>query len=410
MSTCVGNKKQLLAYGITLISIVFSPLAAASFIESTIGTAVVNDATAAYYNPAGLVLISEPQLIPIVTAARFRSRFNGQSTARINAITESGSSSSTTNYISPSFYFGMPASDRIFLGIATLTNVANREVDEGGVLRYIQAKNDVQDYNLVTAIGIKLNTIFSVGAGINFSYLKLDSDPITGFPGAIATDTESHNSSDGHGVSIDVGVLLKPYTGTVLGLNYHSLTAYCLSGQSTYIGPPYLSSPHYRSMVRSPARTTFSINQFLTPTFGLIGTLQRIQWSVTQNTNIYSLAALVGAQPSIINVSVPFNLHNTWLVTLGGHWQLSPQWLWRLVGTYNQSPGNGYYQLAVGDSMTVATSAQYTLNKQWSIDGGYAHAFIHDQGIHISNNRFLVDGTNSASRDAVSIKVTYRFA
>jgi len=34
----------------------------ASFIESTVGTAVVNDATAAYHNPAALLLLKNSQL------------------------------------------------------------------------------------------------------------------------------------------------------------------------------------------------------------------------------------------------------------------------------------------------------------------------------------------------------------
>src|SRR5438045_4040596 len=79
------------------------PLAAhASFIETTMGTAVVNDATAIYYNPAALVLIKNPQIIPQGTFAYFHTRFSGQSTSLSTGITETGSSSSNTRYYSPS--------------------------------------------------------------------------------------------------------------------------------------------------------------------------------------------------------------------------------------------------------------------------------------------------------------------
>ena len=50
----------------------------ASFIESTMGTAVVNDATATYHNPAALALFNNPQLIVLNSVANFSSQFTGQ--------------------------------------------------------------------------------------------------------------------------------------------------------------------------------------------------------------------------------------------------------------------------------------------------------------------------------------------
>ena len=48
----------------------------ASFIESTMGTAVVNDATATYYNPAALTLLPNTQIIALGTVAQFVSPSN----------------------------------------------------------------------------------------------------------------------------------------------------------------------------------------------------------------------------------------------------------------------------------------------------------------------------------------------
>ena len=47
----------------------------ASFIESSIGTAVINDATATYYNPAALTLLKKPQGIAQGSATYFRENF-----------------------------------------------------------------------------------------------------------------------------------------------------------------------------------------------------------------------------------------------------------------------------------------------------------------------------------------------
>src|SRR5579871_4155075 len=69
----------------------------ASFIESTIGAAVVNDATAAYYNPAALILLKNPQLIPLGSAVYFRTHFSGQATQSITGFSQSGSSNANTH-------------------------------------------------------------------------------------------------------------------------------------------------------------------------------------------------------------------------------------------------------------------------------------------------------------------------
>lgn len=400
---CAGARKLLIAF---LPCAIFSSTVHASFIESTIGTAVVNDATAAQHNPAALVLLKNPQIIPLGTLAYFNTHFTGNATRASTGMTESGASNSHTHYYSPSMYFAMPTTDKITVGLAILSNYANRNAEDASVLRYVQASNDIQDYDVMPAIGIKINDHFAVGGGINFSYANFDLRPVTGFPGAGTPDSESHNQSDGTGIGANIGFLFQPVPATVIGFNYRSVTTYRLSGKSVFEGNPEVTSNNYHFRLWTPARSVFSINQFVTPTLGFMSTVQFVQWSTLTNVHVYGIANAVGTTPVIVNASVPFYLRDAWIFTLGTHYRIAPKWIVRFAGTYNQSAGNPHYQIANGDSIILGISTGYEINKTFTIDGSYAHAFIKNQNINITTGRYLVSGVNAGSRDAVSLKLT----
>lgn len=394
---------RILSFPLLLCSLT----AHASFIESTIGTAVVNDATAANYNPAALVLLKNSQIIPLVTIANFYTHFSGSSTRVSSGLKETGSASSNTDYYSPSLYIGIPTTEKITLGLAILSNSATRNAEDNSVLRYVQSSNTIQDYDFIPAIGVKINDYISLGTGVDFSYANFNLKPITGFPGSNIADSESNNQSNGTSIGVDVGILLKPGPTTIIGFNYRSLTTYHLSGQSNFEGPPQVVANNYHFNLSTPARSTLSINQFVTKKLGFIATVQRTQWSILSNVHVYNIATLSGTTPVILNASVPYYLHNTWLVTLGSHYRITPTWVVRVAGTYNQSPGNPYYQIANGDSIILGASMGYDINKMMTIDCSYAHAFFKNENINITGGKYLINGVNKASRNAVSLKLTF---
>jgi long-subunit fatty acid transport protein len=59
-----------------------------------------------------------------------------------------------------------------------------------------------------------------------------------------------------------------------------------------------------------------------------------------------------------------------------------------------------------GDMIILGASVGYDINKTFTIDGSYAHGFIKDQNIETSGSRYIINGVNEGSRDAVSLKLT----
>lgn len=390
-----------------LLPLLFPLTLHASFIEATMGTAVVNDATAVYYNPAALALLKNPQIIALNSFARFRSQFTGQA-SRIG-FAQSGSTITQTNYYLPSFYLGVPITDKITTGLAVVSNFFNKDVDGNSLLRYVQSNNNIKDVDLVPALEYKLTDFFSLGAGMNLSYANFLFTPTSGFPGLNIPDSQSRNECDGTGVGWDAGFLLRPSKATLIGFNYRSSITYRLSGESVFEGNPKVVSNDYGFTFWTPARFVLSANQFITPKLGFIGTVQRVEWSIIQDVNIHGIATQIGPRPVILNAKVPYHLHDTWMFTLGSHYRITPKWIIRIAGNYNQSPGNSNFQIVNGDSITVGTSTGYEITKNIVIDGGYAHTFIQDKNIHVTTGINRINGVTNGSVNAFSLKVTFNF-
>lgn len=388
---------------ILLYLLIFPLKLQASFIESTMGAAVVNDATATYYNPAALVLLENSQIISLNSFGSFHSNFTGQAIQPNTNSTQEGSSNIKTNYFLPSFYLGIPTNDKITLGLALIGNSFDKDINEGSILRYVQPSNSVQNVDMVPAIEYKLNDMISFGAGIDISYANFLMKSISGFQSLNIPDSESRNQCDGTGVGEDVGVLLKPSNSTIIGLNYRSAVIYRLRGKSVFEGNPEIVSDHYGFNFWTPARIVLSASQSITSKFGIIGTIQRIKWSIFQDVNIHGIATPIG----VLNANVPYHLHDTWLLTIGGQYRITPSCVIRIASSYNQSPANSNFQISNGNSIILGASMGYEISKNIIIDGGYAHAFIQNKHINVTTANNIINGITSGFVNAVSLKLTF---
>lgn len=398
------NQKPVIVYALTGLFLLISQIANASFIESTVGAAVVNDATATFYNPAALMLLNNPQMIGLGTYGNVRSRFTGDFIQR--GFIQSGTSTSQTRYFLPSLYFGIPVKNKITLGLAVISNSFNRDIGDNSILRYVQASNSVNNMDIVPAIGVKLNKYISIGGNLNFSHASFLTKPVSGIPALNIPDSETRNESNANGRGMDVGILFKPSKKTLFGINYRSVVKYNFSGKSILEGNPEIISNDYSFTFWTPARIVVSINQFITEKAGIIATAQRIEWSVFQNVKLNRFVTRVGSQPVILNAEVPYHLRNTWLLTLGGHYRVTPPWVIRVAGSYNQSPDNPHYQISNGNSSVLGASTAYNINKYFSIDGSYAHVFQRDRNIHVGIRQSMVNGVNTGMANVVSLKLT----
>lgn len=380
----------------------FPPALQASFIESSIGAAVVNDATASYYNPAALTLLKQSQIVAQGSTANQVTEFTGEATQSSTNFVQSGSSQTQAKFYLPSMYLGIPASDRVIFGLAMVSNFFNSSLDDNSILRYAKSNNGIDNYEVTPAISIKLNNFISIGGALSFSYAKSILEPISGFPSLNIPDSQSLNESSARGWGGDAGVLFTLSPTTLLGVNYRSAVTYQFSGSSTIEGSPSFTSNDYNYTIWTPARGVLTISQFITPKLSFITTVQRIQWSVFDEVHVEGIASSQGPQKG----DIPFHYRDTWLLTVGSQYRLSQKWVIRAASSYNQSPGNSQCQIVNGDGIIVGASTGYKISKHFIVDGSYAHEFVKNEAINISGERNDIQGVNKNYRNSVSLKLT----
>ena len=283
----------------------------------------------------------------------------------------------------------------------------NSGTDETSILRYTKPSTQIQNVDVLPALGIALNDDLSVGIGLNYSYARFTSNPITGFPALNIPDSQSHNVARDSGYGGNAGFVMKPTASTLIGFNYRSAVSYQFRGSSQFKGVPAITSNHYHFDYWTPARSVLTLSHFMTPDLGIISTVQRVQWSVFERVMVHGVATQVGSRSVILpEVIVPYHFHDTWTYTLGGIKKMTPQWVIRVAGTYDQSPSHGNTQITNGDSILIVASIGYTLYKNWILDGSYAHAFINKKNIDISSKNSTIIGVNQGAGDSLSIKLT----
>jgi len=374
----------------------------ASFIESTIGAAVVNDATAIFYNPAALTTVQKPQLIGLAAFGNAMTHFQGQASQSTTGLTLSGSSASRQDYVLPSGYFSVPLTKTVVMGFAVVANEFNRDIEGHSILRYEQANNTLQDIDFVPAVGLKLTEYLSFGANLNHSQAHFLLRPLFGFPSLNIPDSASRNDSRATSFGGDVGLLFTMSKKTLFGLNYRSALRYPMKGSSTFIGAETVNSSNYHFTYWTPARTVASVSHLMTKSLGVIATIQYIEWGIFKVVKIYNIATPQGI---VAKATLPYQFRNGWLLTLGSNYRLSPEFIVRAAASYTQSPSNGRFQIDSGDSLTLGGSMAYKIKEPITLEGSYAHTFFKPQTIRVVNQANIISGQNKNAVNALALKL-----
>lgn len=172
-----------------------------------------SDASAIFYNPAGLNQLKRPEV--------YLGSFLNYPAREFHS---PGGDFAQTNhrlYRSLTVYFAAPVTPRVALGVGVFTPFGMGTVwPQSWAGRYLATYSNLKTYNLNPVLSVKLLDNLSVAAGFNvlWSTIRVKGKiPLGPLP-----DGESDLGGDGVGYGYNLGLLYEPVSGVKLGVAYRS--------------------------------------------------------------------------------------------------------------------------------------------------------------------------------------------
>lgn len=416
------------------------------------GAAIAEDASTAYYNPAGLIRIPDQQLVASGDVVLSGLKFNGTSTWSqmvppqfsrfFPSYTETANGvQGGRNVFIPAFHYAAPMSDRLVIAISAASPFGlATDYSQTSALRYAATESELKVIDLSPSFGFAVTKCFSVGAGFDADRMDVTLNSVGGIPiaGSAPTtfDTLSKNSDSAWGYGWHAGALYQFSPATRIGLAYRSRVFFDLDdGRSRFIGPlageaisgqpvaSTLISNDLSSRVTLPPTTTLSAYHDINCHWAVDGTVNYTQWDIYNNNlvleNVQAVALALPSMaitPTLINPVIPQNFHNTWRFALGGIYTPVQCFSLRAGVGYDQTPTNNTdrdIRLPDGNRFAVALGAHYQIIKPIGIDVGWTHFFTQKVNVNYTvvtgGQAVTVNGNFHNRADVLGAQLTWDF-
>ncbi len=358
--------------------------------------AIAEDASTAFYNPAGLVRMQNQEVVvaadPIVTDFKYSGTI-AVNTMPFLSPNNFNAQGGTFNVVPSAHYaapINTPLNKRVVFGLS-LVSPFGLVTDYGNdtLMRYAATLSSLKTFDIAPSLGVAITDQFSVGAGADIEWLGAHLDLTGGLLAPGVADTQATNSGSDTGYGYHLGALYQFTPRTRLGIAYQSKIVHHIEGTSHFEGPianlfggGSLSSQNFEARAVLPPITTVSLFHSFNPCWDLMGSISYTQWSLFKNVVLHNVAGIAAALPpasTAITVVIPENYSNSWNYAVGGNYHLSDRWMFRGGLGYDQSPSNDVdrnAQLPDSSRIAAAIGGHYQPTNTWGFDLSWNHFFV----------------------------------
>src|SRR5690554_2980152 len=365
-------------------------------------TAVVEDATTVYYNPAGMSKLTRPEISVGGAYINIDAKFsNGE---RINPAGTSsdleggydhGGSLIPASSI-PFVYYAHPINEKFALGFGIFVPFgAHTEYSDTALSGGFAGETKLTTIDFQPAFSYKINDILAIGGGLDIVYAKgtlskqldlipyaptnpqtgplLDNDDYKGYENTFSVE------GDDVAVGWNLGLMWDITPETTLGVTYRSQVKFTLEGDAEFVkkegvvafAPEYAQSgicgtatqpscvlpvngtgkvedQAAKVPLTGPQNATISLAHRFTDKFQLQGGITWTDWSSFKYFDV------IGTEPGLISSLTPLNKDehagkhyighivenwsDSYAYAIGGTYTLNNQWLFRAGFAYDEAP------------------------------------------------------------------------
>ena len=370
------------------------------------------DASTLFKNPAGMSLLTGPQLESSLQVLYGNVQFQGNS----KTTTSGGNGQNAIGALpGASLFVTYPVTEKLTVGLGTFSYFGLSEnYGDHWAGRYYLQKGTLLGMTFMPAASFKVNDWLSIGGGLNAMYGYLAGQVAVNNLGPNDGQMKINNHQWGFGGN--AGILIQPRPGTRIGVNYLSQVDLNFSARPGFTG----LGPGLSILLANPPQLNMGMT---VPQSVMAGVYQELndQWALLadvgwQNWSQFGEVAIGIDSATPKNLTAQLHFDDTWHGAIGAEYKASEQW--RFTG------GFAYDTSAVSDAnrsvvLPVGQAFRYGLGAFWkvsqSVDLGAAYELVWGGNMPVTQGsptayRGEVSGAfNNAFFSFLSVNLNWRF-
>ena len=381
--------------------------------------ASAQDASTIFFNPAGMTLLPDRQIVVTANGVKPTANFsNTSSTPPVGraGLTGDGGDAGSWGLV-PSLYaaFAITPDLRIGLGVNAPFGLKT-EYDTPWLGQYQAITSKLETVNVNPAIAYRVNEWLSLGAGVNWQQAKatLTNSVYLGAAGDGQATVEGDSDAWGY----NLGALFQVSQDMRIGVAYRSNMKQDLQGNVTFtlpagVPPSAVPNGPVTASLDLPETASLSVFQRFDDKWDIMGDVTWTHWSRFQTLTV------TRTNGSVLT-SQPENWSDTWRFSLGLNYRATEKFMLRFGTSYDQTPTSDTYRtprIPDQDRIWAAIGVQYAFTPGLLLDVGYAHLFVRNASVSQTNNiaalpasvRGQLVGDYDNSVDIIGAQLTWSF-
>ncbi len=420
-------------------------------------SALGEDASTIYFNPAGMTRLSGQQIVVAghVISANADFTNNGSTTFAGTDLLGANSSTGDPAFV-PNFYYSAELPNEIYVGVGVNVPYGlSTEYDDGWVGRYNALNSEISTININPSIAWKATDKISIGFGISVQYMDIEltnnidsmaaclslesnfsvpGSPCAAYtiPGNAAQDSSLKLDGDSTEYGWNTGILIDLDDKSRLGIAYRSAIKHNVSGNAAYAlndqglqqlaaglsSPPpggsgfnILQSTTLEATAELPETFSFSYVGDISSKWTALFDWTWTGWSSLDEIVIRQAGGIPGQDPAL-----ELAYQNTNRYSVGVHYHHNNKLVYRGGLAFDETPIRSpeltTARIPGNDRTWLSLGVGYAPAASWSFDIGYSHLFISDTDINNTGSTTsgaTLTGSYESSVDILSAQANFNF-